>query len=130
MYIYLKKKKKIRLSQNKINKRDMVRQNTFSYIITSFSQLRLYQIQETGRALFNYNIINIFKRQLKFFKSFTVLRKFELTFQFWPVSCLGENNSHPWLPVREVTRTRSAKIYSTRFCPCLLIMRICKFRKE
>ena len=108
----------------------MVRQNIFSYIIKSFSDLELYQIQEKGRALLNYNIFNTSERPVKFFKSFTVLSKFGLTFQFCPFSCLGENNSHPWLLVSEVTHARSAKNDFTHFYPCLLIMTICKFRKE
>ena len=65
-YIYFKNK--IRFSQNKVTKKDIVRQNTFSYITKSFSQLELYKIQETGRAQFNYNIINTSKRPDKVFQ--------------------------------------------------------------
>ena len=100
---YIDFKNKIRFSQNKLNKRDMVRQNTFSYITESFSQLELYQIQETGRALFKYNIINTSKTPDKVFQIIHSTEKIWINFPFCPFSCLGENKSHPWLPVREAT---------------------------
>ena len=122
---YIYHKNKIRFSQNKVNKRDMVMQNIFSYITKSFYNRNFTRFsRQEGHCSIIISLI-LPKGQTTFFKSFTILRKFKLTFHFCPFSCLGENNSHLWRPVREVTNARSAK---NAFC--LLTMSLCKFRKE
>ena len=63
----------------------MVRQNTFSYITKSFSQLALSQIQETGRALFNHNIINTSKRPVKVFQIIYSTEKIWINFPVLPI---------------------------------------------
>ena len=86
-YIYYKNK--IRLPQNTVNTRDVIRQNIFSYIKKLFLQLELYQIQETGRALFNYNIINTSKRPDKVFQVIHSTEKIGINFRFLPIFLFG-----------------------------------------
>ena len=83
-------------------------------------------------ALYSFIISWIFpKDKTKLFKLFTVLRKLELTWQFCPLSHLGEYRMHPWLPVREIAHAQSAKNDFECLYLCLLIMRtLIIFRKN
>ena len=65
----------------------MLRQNTFSYL--TISQFEHYQIQETGRVLFIYNIINTSKRPGKVFQIMHSTKKIGMNFPFSPIFLFG-----------------------------------------
>ena len=90
----------------------MVRQNTFRRLTKSFTQLQLDQIQETVKVLFSYYTINTSKEPDKVFQLIHSTEKIGINFAFFPCSCLWENSSHSWLPVRDVTRACKFILYN------------------